>query len=179
MMNTSAALKFLLDVLFDTYAFVVLARFILQLVRADFYNPMSQFTIKVTNPLLVPLRRIIPGIGGIDLASVVLLLAIELTKIILLSFILAGALPDPLTLTLGTLLATISLVISFFTYAIFMQVIISWVSQGYSPAAQILHQMTEPLLKPARRLIPPMGGLDLSPMLVLLLLSFVRILLGI
>ncbi len=178
-MNTDAALKFLIDVIFDSYAFIVLARLIMQLVRADFYNPISQFTIRATNPLLVPLRRIIPGIGGIDLASIILLLAIVLIKVLLLSTVLTGSLPNMIVLLFVTARECLSLVLGFFTYAIFLQVIISWIAgQSYSSAIQMLHQITEPLMRPVRRFLPPMGGLDFAPMIVLVALSFVRILLS-
>ena len=180
MMNTDAALKFLIDIVFDTYAFIVLTRFILQIVRADFYNPISQFTIRATNPVLVPLRRIIPGVFGIDCASVILLLVLESLKVLVLSFILAGGLPNIIILLFITAKETLSLVISFFTYAIFLQVIASWLAgQNYSSAIYLLHQITEPLLKPLRRILPPFGGLDLSPMIALVLMSFLRILFAI
>jgi len=170
-------LVFLVQILFGTYTLVVMLRFVLQLVHADFYNPVSQFIVKVTTPVLRPLRRVIPGIGGMDVASLVLiwlLKSIELALVILLSGMsvnllaaLAWALPE-----------LVALLINVFLFAILIQVILSWVSPGtYNPVTGLIHSLTDPLLRPARRLIPPISGLDLSPMLVMVLLVLLKMLL--
>ncbi len=175
-----AAMRFLIETVFDFYSYIILARLILQIVKADFYNPVSQFVVKATNPLLIPLRRLIPGFGGIDNAAIVLLLAVQLVKWLAISLVMFGAIMSGLQLVVSTLVGTVGLVIGFFLFAIFIQVILSWVSPGaYNPMTQVLHDITEPLLAPARKLIPPIGGLDLSPMLVIMALYFIRILFGI
>jgi YggT family protein len=168
---------FLIQVLFGLYVAVVMIRFLLQLVRADFYNPVSQFVVKVTAPVLTPLRRVIPGYGGIDFASLLLawvLKAVELGLVLAVSgfsFSLAG----PLAWAVPELIA---LVINIFLIAIVIQVILSWVNPGgYNPAAVVLHALSEPVLGPVRRLLPPISGLDLSPMLAILGLVLLKMLL--
>ena len=167
---------FLIQVLFGTYILVVMLRFILQLVRADFYNPVSQLIVKLTSPILKPLRRVIPGLGGIDLSSILLMLvlkALELTLILALvglpvSFmVLAWAVPELLKLAFNV-----------YIFSILIQVILSWVNPGaYNPATALISYIVEPILRPARRIIPPLGGLDLSPMLVMIGLYLLQMLL--
>jgi YggT family protein len=170
-------LAFMIQVVFDLYIMVVMLRFILQLVHADFYNPISQFAVKVTTPALRPLRRIIPGIAGIDVASIVLMLllkSIELTLIMLVS----GKGAQPLAALAFAIPDLLELGINFFLFAILIQVILSWVNPGnYNPATALLHSITQPILRPAQRLIPPISGLDLSPMVVLVGLQLLKMLL--
>ncbi len=168
---------FLVKVLFGLYATLVVLRFLLQLTRADFYNPLSQFIVKATKPLLNPLRRVIPGVSGIDVASLVLawfVLTLEQLAILALAgagFQLAGA-------ALLAIPELISLFINVFLFAILIQVIISWINPGsYNPVIGLIHGLTEPLLAPVRRRMPSMGGLDLSPMVVMLGLVVLEMLL--
>jgi YggT family protein len=168
---------FLVKVLFGLYATLVVLRFLLQLTRADFYNPLSQFIVKATKPLLNPLRRVIPGVSGIDVASLVLawfVITLEQLAILALAgagFQLAGA-------ALLAIPELISLFINVFLFAILIQVIISWINPGsYNPAIGLIHGLTEPLLAPVRRRMPNMGGLDLSPMIVMLGLVVLEMLL--
>lgn len=172
-------LVFLVDTLFGLYILVVMLRFLLQCTRADFYNPVSQFLVKLTNVPLRPLRRVIPGWGGIDIASLVLMFALQLIALALL-LLLSGATPT-LALLPGLLMATltklVSLVLYVYVFGIFILVILSWVSPGgYNPVASLLYSITEPLMRPARRMIPPISGIDLSPMAVLLVLYVLRML---
>lgn len=168
---------FLVQTLFGLYILAVLLRFLLQLVRADFYNPISQFLVKVTNPPLKPLRRIIPGLGGIDLSSIVLawlLKALELFIIISLSSS-AMSLIAPFVWAIPQL---VELFINIYLFSIFIQVILSWVNPGsYNPAVSLLYSLTAPLLRPAQKILPPMGGIDLSPMLVIIGLILLKMLL--
>jgi YggT family protein len=168
---------FLVQVLFGLYATLVILRFLLQLVRADFYNPLSQFIVKATKPLLNPLRRMIPGLSGIDVASLLLAwLVIALEQLVILALSGAG-----LQIAAAALLAIpelISLVINVFLFAILIQVIISWINPGsYNPVIGLIHSLTGPLLTPVRRRMPDMGGLDLSPMVVMLGLVVLEMLL--
>lgn len=170
-------LEFLVSVLFGLYALIVLLRFLLQLVRADFYNPLSQFIVKATTPVLMPLRKVIPGVGGIDVASLVLAwLVITLEQLLILALKGFGlALLDAALLALPQLL---ELTINVFLYSILIRVILSWVSPGnYNPAIGVLHSLTEPLMAPARRMIPPLGGMDLSPIAVMIGLTLLKMLL--
>jgi YggT family protein len=168
---------FLIQTLFGLYILAVLLRFILQWVRADFYNPISQFLVKATNPPLKLMRRIIPGLGGIDLASLVfawLLKSIEILLIILLS----GSTVNLVAPLIWAIPELVELVINIFLFAILIQVILSWVSPGsYNPASALLYSLTAPVLRPAQRILPPMGGLDLSPMLVMIGLILLKMLL--
>ena len=168
---------FLVKVLFGLYATLVVLRFLLQLVRADFYNPLSQFIVKATRPLLNPLRRIIPGISGIDIASLVLAwFVITLEQLAILA--LAGTGFQPAGAALLAIPELITLFINVFLFAILIQVIISWINPGsYNPAIGLIHSLTEPLLAPIRRRMPNMGGLDLSPMVVMLGLVLLEMLL--
>lgn len=175
-------LAFLISTLFDLYILTIMLRFLLARVGADFYNPVSQFLVKVTNPGLRPLRRVIPGLWGIDLASVVLMLFLQS---------LLGLILRLLEMPYGNLLyATgtggvgvwaiselIALTFNVFIFSILIQVILSWVSPGtYNPVTAILHGLNEPILKPVRRLMPAVSGFDLSPLLALIGLQILKML---
>ncbi len=165
---------FLIQTAFDLYILIVMVRFLLQVVRADFYNPVSQFLVKATSPILVPMRRIIPGLFGIDFASVVLLLVLQITKIILIGSIKGYAF-HPLGLVVLSIAEILSLALNVFFFSILIQVILSWISPGtYNPVTSLLYSLNEPLLAPARRVLPPMGGLDLSPLVVGVVLKLVE-----
>jgi len=172
----SQAGLFLVETLFSLYILAVLLRFLFQLVRADFYNPISQFLVTVTNPPLRPLRRVVPGFWGVDLAAVVLLLALTVLKLYVL-YLLLGQTPGAggvLVMAVADLLNT---TIWIFIVTLFIRVILSWVNPGgYNPALGLLYSLTEPLMRPARRLLPAVGGLDLSPIAVFILLYLSRIL---
>lgn len=160
---------FLLNVIFGLYIFAVLLRFLLQLVRADFYNPIAQFLVAITNPPLKPLRRVIPGIYGIDVASLVLLLLLELV----FQALLATLLDQPLTLVTLLVKGIFDLLhstLNVFLFGILIMVILSWINPYPNPLSQLLGRLTEPLLRPARRTVPSFSGIDLSPMLVMLVL---------
>lgn len=159
------ALIFIVQTLGSLYVLVILLRFVLQMVRADFYNPLSQFTVRATQPLLKPLRRVIPGFGGIDLAALALALLVQLLLMMLVA-VIAGA--NPL-LALGQLLvwamiSLTSLFLKIFFFALILNVILSWVApHSHNPGALLANQICEPLLAPIRRILPNLGGLDLSP----------------
>lgn len=179
-MNTQGALLFLIYYAFDAYIFLVLTRFLLQLVRADFYNPVSQFVVKATNPPLKPLRKIIPGYGGVDVAALVLVIALVIGKILAIQFISAGVVSvAPLYFLLFALKEIARLMLGYIFWSILARVILSWVAPDpYNPIVRIVTQITEPVMAPARKLLPPMGGFDLSPIIVLLLIQFLQVLFG-
>jgi YggT family protein len=170
------ALFFLVDTLLNLYLMVVMLRFWLQAARADFYNPLSQFIVKATNPLLIPLRRVIPSLGKLDTASIVLILLVGLAKITVL-FMFSGQPFMPLTLLNGALLVVLKEAMSLLFWVLIIRAILSWFSQGRNPMEYVLHQLTEPLLAPVRKVIPPIGGLDLSVLIVLIGLQFLQVLL--
>jgi YggT family protein len=165
------ALLFLIKTIADLYLLTYLLRFILQWVRADYYNPFAQFVLKVTNPLVVPARRLLPSVGGVDLPTLVVLVLLE-ALITWLLIALTGTSVPVATFALYVLLRLVSLTLWFYLISIFIYVILSWVGQRqYNPIGATLGQIVEPLLRPARRILPPIGGLDLSPLLVLILLQ--------
>jgi YggT family protein len=168
------AAVFLVQTAFALYILAVMLRFLLQWVRADFYNPLVQVLVRITNPVLIHLRRLIPGLYGIDLAAVALMFLLQALELYLLAQLMGGSLP-PATLVLGTVAKLLGLVVNVFFWTILIQVILSWVNpQGYNPAITVIHSLTEPLLRPARRLLPDFGGLDLSPLVVVVALQLVR-----
>lgn len=170
------AFTLLINVFFNLLLFLVLLRFLLQLVRADFYNPISQAIARLTNPVLVPLRRIIPGFGGFDLASLVLLLLTEILATYALGLVYGFGLVHPLLAVIWAPLGIVSMFLNFYFFAILATIILSWVAPGSpSPVVYMLHQLTEPVMAPFRRLLPAMGGLDLSPILVFVAIQVAQI----
>jgi len=168
---------FLIQTLFGLYILVVMLRFLLQWTRADFYNPISQFVVKVTAPPLRPLRRIVPVYSGIDLASLVLAWLLQSVELMLV-LLLIGADTTLIAAFLWAIPELVGLLINIYLIAILIQVVLSWVSPGgYNPAASLLYHLTEPLLRPARRMLPSVSGLDLSPMLVMIGLILLKMLL--
>lgn len=167
------ALVYVIQTLGSLYLLIILLRFILQLVRADFYNPLSQFTVRATQPLLKPVRRIIPGFGGVDLAALVLAvlvqLALMMVVVVLLGASIGGLFP---ALLIWALLGVASLFLKVFFFALIVSVILSWVApQTHNPAAELVNQICEPLLAPFRRILPNLGGLDLSPIFAFIVIN--------
>lgn len=170
---------FLIQTLFDLYLFVLLLRFILQYLRVDYYNPLTQFVVKATNPLVVPLRRFIPGYWGLDLATVVLIVAFTFLKIILVSILGAHRFPALIGLLLWALGDITRLTLNLFFYATLLKVILSWIAPlSQSPVNAVIYRLTEPMMSRARRFIPPIAGFDVSPVLILIGLQLVMMLLA-
>ncbi len=167
-------LEFLIQTVVGLYILCVMLRFLLQWVRADFYNPITQFLVKVTNPPLRPLRRVIPGWAGIDLASVVLMLALQMGAWLLI-MLLHGALPSIWALLIRSIADLLSLLLYVYFWSVIVQALLSWVAPGpHNPIMELLYALNQPLLRPAQRLLPPIGGLDLSPLIVLIVLQLAR-----
>jgi YggT family protein len=160
------------------YLTIVLLRFLLQLARADFYNPISQFVVKITNPLLRPIRKVVPGWGGIDGASLVLAIIIQAITFFLILIALNGGIPaiNPLTLLVWAVLNVLDLIVKIYFWSVIAVVVISWIAPSSShPAIQLVAQITEPIMRPVRNVIPSMGGLDLSPIVVFLILQVITV----
>jgi YggT family protein len=169
-------LDYLLQILFSSVLVLVLVRLLLQQTRADFYNPVSQFVVKVTNPLLQPLRRIIPGLWGIDMAAVALLLAVQMLAIATILLLNGYTPPNPLLLVLWAILGVAGLVVNFYFFALLAMIVLSWIAPGSgNPAIVLVYQITEPVMAPFRRLLPSMGGLDLSPIFVFITINIIQI----
>lgn len=170
---------FLLQTVLSLYLFLMVLRFILQLVRADFYNPLCQFIVKATNPLVIPLRRVLPGFGGIDLSSLVLSLLLQALLIAVLLIFVKGGIGSPAALLAASLFSFIALLLKILFFAIIAMIIISFVAPGSQhPAIYLLYQITEPVTAPFRKLLPAMGGLDFSPILVFVLIRVFEIILA-
>jgi len=156
---------------------IFLLRFLLQLVRADFYNPISQFIVRFSNPLLVPLRRMIPGFGGLDIASLVLAYA---TQLLLMAAILlvAGETSLPwMNLVFWALIGVFSLLVNIYFWGLLIVVIASWIApNSYNPALILINQILDPVMRPIRRMMPDLGGIDLSPIMLMLAIQVVEIL---
>lgn len=169
-------LVYLVYVFFSLYLLAMLLRFLLQLVRADFYNPISQTLVKLTNPLVIPLRRVIPGYAGIDFSSLLLALLLQIVMVALLVFLKAGALLGPLPLLLVGLVGLAAYLVQIYFFMILAMIILSWIAPGgNSPVLYLLHQLTEPVMAPFRKILPPMGGLDLSPIFVFIVINILQI----
>ncbi len=176
----SNVLDFLIHVLFTSYIYAVIIRMLLGITRADFYNPFSQFILTITNPVLTPLRKLIPSVGNIDTSAIALILVLKFIELATRSF-LVGKQVLLSSLILPSVLGVLNQVVNIFIFAIIILVIISWVApqvHGQSnPITPILRSITEPLIRPARKLIPPIGIFDLSTFAVLLGLYCIKIIL--
>jgi len=167
-------IEFLINTLFSLYILIVMLRFLLAAVRADFYNPVSQFLVKVTNPILAPLRRVIPSIGKIDTSAILVMLVLQMLSFGLIALLRGG------NVSLGMILLLsvhelVSLLLNVFLFSILVQVIISWVNPGtYNPVVSLLYSLTEPVLRPCRRLLPPISGIDLSPLIALIAIQLAK-----
>ena len=176
--NGARALTYLISTVFDLYIVAVILRLILQWVRADFYNPLSQFLVKITSPLLVPLRRVIPSIGRLDTAAVVLAVSLEVVSLFIISTINSMSLnwPQLIGLAMTKLLMAVLWLYFFLILAV---VILSWMGgKVRHPIIPLMYQLTDPVLRPLRKLIPPIGGMDLSPLIAIVAIRFLILLLG-
>lgn len=174
MLGLNDAAIFIIKTLGSLYLLIVLLRFILQLVRANFYNPLCQFIVKATQPLLKPLRRVIPSMFGLDMSSLVLALIVQM---VLIAVILAlkGFMVDWVLLVPWALIALFSLFLNILFYAMIISVILSWVAPGsHNPGAELVAQITEPVLAPFRRIIPNLGGLDISPIFAFIVIQLLQ-----
>lgn len=174
MLGLNDAAIFIIKTLGSLYLLIVLLRFILQLVRANFYNPLCQFIVKATQPLLKPLRRVIPSMFGLDMSSLVLALIVQMLLIAVI-LLLKGFMVDWLLLVPWALIALFSLFLNILFYAMIISVILSWVAPGsHNPGAELVAQITEPVLAPFRRLIPNLGGLDISPIFAFIVIQLLQ-----
>jgi len=169
-------LEFLLTTLITLYIIAVMLRFLFGVVRADFYNPVSQFLVRITNPLLVPLRKIIPSYHQYDLSAVALMLVLQIISLYLTLF-LREMLIAPHLVILLAIAKLLTQAIDVFIFAIIVQVILSWVNPGTSsPITSLLYSLTTPVMRPFQRMIPPVSGMDLSPLFALLALHVLKML---
>lgn len=165
------ALIFIIDTLARLYLLVLLLRFWLPVLRVDFRNPIAQGILRLTSPIVIPVRRIIPPIDRLDTATVLIAFALQyltVLAILAVSGVTAGFVPIAIT----SLIDLVSLSLNLFTFAIFIHIILSWIAPGtYNPATAFITMLVQPLLRPFRNRIPSLGGLDLSPLIVIILLQ--------
>lgn len=183
------ALQFLISTLIDLYALVIVLRFLMQAVNAPYFNPLTQFVVKVTRPVLGPLRRVIPPIGRYDMAAIAVAIALMLLKLGLyrllsIPSVVVGGYAVGVThiwivgLVWLAVVELITLFINVWFFAVLIQAVLSWIAPaGPNPVIEILSRITDPLLRPVRRTIPMIGGIDLSPLVVLIGLQLLKMLL--
>jgi len=168
---------YVLQTLGSIYLSLIILRFLFQVAKADFYNPISQFIVKASNPGLKPLRKIVPGILGLDMAAVVLALLLQLL-LINLSALMVGVFVNPLHALAWGAIGILSMAVDIFFWGMIITIIVSFVApQSYHPALLLLRQILDPVTAPFRKVLPPMGGLDLSPILLFMVLKVVDIIL--
>ncbi len=171
------AFGFLIDIIFSIYILVIFLRLIFQIVRADFYNPISQFIIKVSNPCLKPLRRVIPGIMGIDFAAVILIIVLDLIKLIVIAFLYTFSLPNMLGLLIWMCGDLLRFIFQFYFFILLIIVILSWVApHRHDYLTSLIHKIGDPLMRPIRKYIPPIGGFDFSVLILAIVIQFLAIL---
>lgn len=177
MENSLHALVFIINTVLGLYTAAVILRFLMQQVRADFYNPLAQAMMKATNPLLLPLRRVIRPWNRIDLASLVLAVLLQFGNVLLVTWLANRANYDlaysPGFLLMWTLLKLLYILVNLYFFTILVEVLTSWLSQGRSPMDGMIRPVNAPLLRPVRRVLPPFSGLDFSPLVVLLVLQVI------
>ena len=180
MENSVHALVFIINTLLGLYTAAVLMRFLMQQVRADFYNPFAQALMKLTNPLLLPLRRVIRPWRRIDLASLVLAVLLQVVNVVTVTALANLTHGDedrfaygPGFLLLWTALKLVYILVNLYFFTILVEALSSWFNQGRNPVDGLLRPLNAPLLRPVRRVLPPVSGLDFSPLVVLLLLQVI------
>ena len=185
MIGLNTAAIYVLQTIGSLYLLIIMLRFVLQLVRANFYNPLCQFAVRATQPLLKPLRRAIPSLFGLDMSSLVLAILVQMVLMALTLWLAVGAIDiygagtggAVLQLLIWAIIGVTGLFLNIFFYALIISVILSWVAPGsHNPGAELVNQITEPLLAPLRRMLPSMGGLDISPILAFMILKLLDML---
>ncbi len=173
------SMSFLISTVFDLYIMVVILRIWLQAARADFYNPFSQFIVKATQPVVAPLRRVIPSLGSIDLATVLFAYVLCVVKFVALILIASkGSVSFSTDFLFLGLLSLVKAAGGLLFWVLLLRAILSWISQGRSPIEYVFHQLTEPMLAPIRRILPALGGIDLSVLVLFIVLQFANFLMG-
>jgi len=177
--NIASALVFIVNALTSLYLLLLLLRFWLPWLRADFRNPLAQGILKLTSPVIVPLRRIVPSFGRLDTATILFAFTVQYLSLLLILFLIGASASFSIIAT-SAIAKLVLLSLNLFMFAIFIRIILSWISPGqYNPATAIITTLTEPVLRPVRRLIPAMGGFDISPIFVIIGLGALsRLLMG-
>ena len=168
--------RYLIDTVASIYLIIVVLRGILQGSGADFYNPISQFIARATNPPLMMIRKIIPAGKRIDFSVIALALLVQVAGIVTVLMLAGFMPPNPLTVLAWAALGVIGLVVNTYLVAMIAMIVVSWVAPGSNhPAIFLIYQITQPIMAPFRSLLPSMGGLDFSPILVFILINVIQI----
>lgn len=169
------ALHFIVQTFFELYIMTFMLRFLLQLGRADFNNPLSQFIVQVTNPLARPVRRVVPGWRGFDLSTILIAYLLTVAMIAIGLLIMGGAIRNIPALFLSGLIELAQMFLRMFVFLIIGQVLLSWFAPHH-PVSNILRTLTSPILRPIQRILPPIAGIDLSPLFALIAIQALLIL---
>lgn len=168
--------RYLADTIVSIYLVLVVLRGLLQAAQADFYNPISQFIVRATNPPLIVLRKVIPAGRRLDFSAVVLALLVQIIGLIAVIMLSGFLPPNPLTVSLWAVLGVVGLVVNVYLFAMIAMIVVSWVAPGSRhPAVTLVYQITEPVMGPVRALLPSMGGLDFSPIVIFILINVIQI----
>jgi len=177
--SANQAFSFLIETAFQLYLAALMLRILLEALRADYYNPVCQALIRITDPLVKPLARLIPRVGSLSLAGIAWLYILELTLLVILMALNGWSIGWPVLFLLAAL-RLVRMLLVLYLVLIIVNVLLSWVGQGFRhPIVPLVYQLTEPVLAPIRRVLPPLGGFDLSPLVALIAIQFLIILLGV
>jgi len=174
--SLNSAGLFLINTLFDLYLIILMARVILAWAHADYYSPLTQIIVRLTKPLVDPLRRFIPTYNKIEFSTLLIIVILEVLKFFLIGLLLIGLPSNVLGLFILAFSDVIKIFLNTFFYAILIQAILSWI-QPYSPVIPMLSQLTSPIMRPIKRIVPPVGGFDISPIPAMIILQLLIILL--
>jgi YggT family protein len=177
--SATSAIVFIINSLAQLYLLVLLLRFLLPWLGINFSNPVSQGILRLTSPLVIPVRRVLPAAGKIDTATLAVAFGIQYLTIFVIMLIL-GRTPSLIPIAITAVVELVILTLRLFVFAIIIRIVLSWISAAgsYNPAVAIVNTITEPVLRPFRRIIPPIGGIDISPIFAIILLSAAAILLS-
>ena len=171
--NFANAGIFLVQTFFGLYLILVLVRFLMQVSRVDYYNPICQVVVRLTDPAIKPFKKLMPSIRGIDFATLLVALVVQVIGISLVMLLTGYAIFQPVYIA-WALVGLASMILDIYFFALIAMVIVSWVAP-YSnhPAISLIIQLTEPICTPARKLLPPMGGLDFSIIIVFVAITLI------
>ena len=176
MHSLDQAALFLVTTLFNLYLWILMIRVILYWQRANYFNPLSQFILRTTDIFIKPIKRFVPTLKGIEVATIVVFVIVELLKLSLI-FILVGIVPSPIILGIQFIADILSQILNLYFYLIIIIVIASWLGGiQQNPAIYLLNQITEPVLRLGRRIIPPIAGFDFSPIIIIIIIKLLDIL---
>ena len=167
---------YLIQALASFYLLIILLRFLLQVCKANFYNPISQFIVKATAKPITPLQKVFPAFSNFNTASLVLAMMVQIVAIQGSAMVYNGQLLPVLSLLTWSALGMVTMLLNIYFYGLLIVIVLSWVApQSRHPAVALMWQLRDPVMTPFRKLLPSLGGLDLSPILMFMLLNVLRI----